>query len=89
MINETLNRNLRKQSTNEFLVDDPILSDPLVIANKMPPAPHLNNYLNNPVESKFSFHTITKNKVSSIINKLKNKISYGYDSLSNIMLKIV
>ena len=57
------------------------------IADKIPPAPHFNNYLNNPVESKFSFHTITENKVSSIINKLKNKISYGYDSISNIMLK--
>ena len=101
-INETLNRNLRKQSTNEFLVDDQMLSDPLVIANKfneyfahigitladkIPPAPHFNNYLNNPVESKLSFHTITENKVSSLINKLKNKISYGYDSIFNIMLK--
>ena len=34
LINETLNRNLRKQSTNEFLVDDQMSSDPLVIANK-------------------------------------------------------
>ena len=102
LINETLNRNLRKQSTNEFLVDAQMLSDPLVIVNKfngyfahigctladkIPPAPHFNNYLNNPVESKFSFYTITENKVSSIINKLKNKISYGYDSISNTMLK--
>ena len=99
MINETLNRNLKKQFTNEFLVDDQMLSDPLVIANKFneyfahigstfaPPAPHFKNYLNNPVESKFLFHTITENKVLSLINKLKNKISYGYDSISNIMLK--
>ena len=78
-----------------------MLGDPLVIANKfheyfdhigstladkIPPAPHLNNYLNNPLESKFSFHPITKNKVSSIINKLKTKISYGYNSISNIIL---
>ena len=79
-----------------------MLNDPLVIANKfneyfahigstladkIPPAPQFNNYLNNPVESKFSFHAITENKVSSIINKIKNKLSYGYDSISNIMLK--
>ena len=79
-----------------------MISDPLVIANKfneyfaqigsnlsdkIPAAPHFNNLLNNAVESKFLFHTITENKVSSIINKLKNKISYGYDSISNIMLK--
>ena len=57
------------------------------LADKIPPAPHFNNYLNNPVESQFLFHTITENKVSDTINKLKNKISYGYDSISNIMLK--
>ena len=102
LINETLNRNLRKQSTYEFLVDDQMISNPVTIANKfneyfahigsaladkIPAAPHFNNYLNNPVETKFSFQTITENKVSNIINKLKNKISYGYDSISNIMLK--
>ena len=102
LINETLNRNLRKQSTYEFLVDDQMISNPMTIANKfneyfahigstladkIPAAPHFNNYLNNPVETKFSFQTITENKVSNIINKLKNKISYGYDSISNIMLK--
>ena len=40
------------------------------------------------METKFSFQTITENKVSKIINKLKNKVSYGYDSISNIMLKM-
>ena len=91
LINETLNRNLRKQSTYEFLVDDQMISNPVTIANKfneyfahigstladkIPAAPHFNNYLNNPVETKFSFQTITENKVS-----------YGYDSISNIMFK--
>ena len=57
------------------------------LADKIPAAPHFNNYLNNPLETKFSFQTITENKVLNIINKLKNKISYGYDSISNIMLK--
>ena len=44
------------------------------LTDKIPAAPHFNNYLNNPVETKFSFQTITENKVSNIINKLKNKI---------------
>ena len=71
-----------------------MISDTLVIANKFNEyfdhigsnladkilaATHFNNYLNNSVESKFSFHTIRENKVSNIINKVKNKISYGYD----------
>ena len=34
LINETLNRNLRKQSTYEFLVDDQMISNPVTIANK-------------------------------------------------------
>ena len=78
MINEMLNQNLRKQSTNEFLVDDQMISYPLVIANKfneyfahigsthfdkIPPAPHFNSYLNNSAKSKFPFHTITKHKL--------------------------
>ena len=79
LINETLNRNLRKQSTYEFLVDDQMISNPVTIANKfneyfahigstladkIPAAPHFKNYLDNPVETKFSFQTITENKVS-------------------------
>ena len=79
-----------------------MISDPMTIANKfneyfahisstlvdkITAAPHFNNYFINPVETKFSFQTITKNKVSNIINKLKNKISYGYHSISNMMLK--
>ena len=41
------------------------------LADKIPAAPHFNNYLNIPVETKFSFQTITENKVLNIINKLK------------------
>ena len=55
--------------------------------DKLPAAPHFNNYLYNSVESKFSLPTIIEKQVSSIINKLKNKISYGYYSIFNIMLK--
>ena len=81
-----------------------MISDPMTIANKfneyfahigstladkIPAASHFNNYLNNPVEENFSFKTITENKVSIIKHrKFKNKTSYGYDSISNIMLKI-
>ena len=85
---ETLNRNIRKQATHQILVNDQMINDPVIIANKfndyfahigstladkIPPAPHFNNYLNNPVESQFSFHTITENKVSITINELKKQ----------------
>ena len=102
LINETLNRNLKKQSTHEFLINDEMISDPIIIANKfnqyfahigstladkIPSAPHFNSYLSNPVDSVFSFHTVTEENISHIINKLKNKVSYGHDSISNIMIK--
>ena len=102
LINETLNRNLKKQSTHEFLINDEMISDPIIIANKfnqyfahigstladkIQSAPHFNSYLSNPVDSVFSFHTVTEENISHIINKLKNKVSYGHDSISNIMIK--
>ena len=102
LINETLNRNLKKQSTHEFLINDEMISDPIVIANKFNQyfahigstladkilsAPHFNSYLSNPVASVFFFHTVTEVNISHIINKLKNKVSYGHDSISNIMIK--
>ena len=97
-----INRNLKKQSTHEFLINDKIISDPIIIANKfnqyfahigstlddkIPSAPHFNSYLNNPVGSVFSFHTVTEENISHNINKLKNKVSYGHDSISNIMIR--
>ena len=102
LINETLNRNLRKQSTHEFLINDEMISDPIIIANKCnqyfahigstladkkTSSPHFNSHLSNPVDSVFSFHTVTEENISHIINKLKNKVSYGHDSISNIMIK--
>ena len=102
LIYETLNRNLKKQSTHEFLINDEMISDPIIIANKfnpyfahigstladkIPSAPHFNSYLSNPVDSVFSFHPVTEENISHSINKLKNTVSYGHDSISNIMIK--
>ena len=72
LINETLNRNLKKQSTHEFLINDEMISDPIIIANKfnqyfahigstladkIPSAPHFNSYLSNPVDSVYFLFT--------------------------------
>ena len=79
-----------------------MISDPIIIANKfnqyfvhigsalagkIPAAPHFTSYLSNPVDSRFSFHTVTEENISHIINKLKNKVGYEHDSISNIMIK--
>ena len=90
LINETLNRNLKKQSTHEFLITDEMISDPIIIANKfnqyfahidstladkIPSAPHFNSYLSNPVDSVFSFHTVT-GQFHERVPFYQNTISY-------------
>ena len=34
LINETINRNRKKQSTHVFLINDEMISDPIIIATK-------------------------------------------------------
>ena len=41
LLNETLNRNIKKQPTHEFLVDNILTTDPVIIANKF------NEFFNN------------------------------------------
>ena len=48
-----------------------------------------NNYLTSCTESRFHFSTISAEEVLSIINNLENKNSYGYDDISNKLLKSI
>ena len=77
LINETLNRNLKKQSTHEFLINAEMISDSIIIdnkfnqyfahigsilADKIPVAPHFNSYLSNLVDSVFLFSHSNRRK---------------------------
>ena len=44
------------------------------------------DYLNNPTPHRFTFSTINKSYILTIINKLKNKNSSGNDEISNKLL---
>ena len=82
LLNETLNRNIRKQTTQEFSHNNGTTSDPEVIANtfneyfiniresladQIPEAPLFVVYLNNPSETAYSFQPVTEEKISIII----------------------
>ena len=82
LLNETLNRNIRKQTTQEFSHNNGTTSDPEVIANtfneyfiniresladQIPEAPLFDVYLNNPSETAYSFQPVTEEKISIII----------------------
>ena len=40
-------------------------------------------------EGSFSFHSVTRGQVEEIIDNMKNKVSYGIDTMSNRMVKFV
>ena len=84
LLNETLNRNIRKQTIQEFSHNNGTTSDPEVIANtfneyfiniggslaeQIPEAPLFYVYLNNPSETVFSFQSVSEEIVSTIIKK--------------------
>ena len=102
LLNETLNRNVKKQPTHEFLVDNIMTTDPVIIANKfneyfinignsladkIPTAEPFHSYLKYPTNYVFTFQPITEVKISEFIGNLKNKSSYGHGCLSNVMIK--
>ena len=48
-----------------------------------------NDYLTNPVHSRFSLSPVSEKKALNIISKLKNKKSYGIDGISNVLLNSI
>ena len=48
-----------------------------------------NDYLKNPVHSRFSFSPVSEKETLNIISKLKIKKSYGIDGISNVLLKSI
>ena len=48
-----------------------------------------NDYLTNPVHSRFSFSPVSEKETLNIISKLKNKKNYGIDGISNVLLKSI
>ena len=48
-----------------------------------------NDYLTNPVHSKFSFSPVSEKETLNIINNLTNIKSYGIDGISNVLLKSI
>ena len=87
----------------EFVINDQTVCDPDEIANKfndyflniarnladkIEPAPSHDSYLNNPTQERFCFKQVNEKNIQQIINKLKNKSSFGHDYISNKILKL-
>ena len=100
--NETINRKKKSQLTSEFIIGTQKVIDPNQIANafndyfinignslsqQIQPAHNYSDYLRTQINSSFSFTLIEESTVIQIINKLKNKSSYGHDHISNNIIK--
>ena len=57
------------------------------LAEKIMATKNFNEYLNRPASTLFHFHPIEEKETLRIIQNLKNKSSFGHDSISNKLLK--
>ena len=102
VIRDNMNNNAKLSTTIQFVANDEIISDPNAIANKFNeyfinigralseqiiPARDYNEYLNHHITTRLNFKSISEDYVVEIINKLKNKSSYGHDNISNKLIK--
>ena len=102
IIKETLNNNTSSNYVTEFVVDNEVIKDPDLIANKfneyfinigsklseqITSVTSYTEYLKNQTDTRFKFHVVDMKLILEIITKLKNKSSYGHDNISNKILK--
>ena len=102
MISDTLKRNRKSKSQAEFIYENHVIRDTDEIVNhfndyfiniartlsqQIQPTHSFNNYLNNNSMLRFKFQPVDQNYISQLIDKLKNKASYGHDNISTKLIK--
>ena len=102
VISDTLKRNRKSKSQAEFIYENHVIRDTDEIANhfndyfinivrtlsqQTQPTHSFNNYLNNNSMLRFIFQPVDQNHISQLIDKLKNKASYGHDNISTKLIK--
>ena len=102
VISDTLKRNRKSKSQAEFIYENHVICDTDEIANhfndyfiniartlsqRIQPTHSFNNYLNNNSMLRFKFQPVDQNHISQLIDKLKNKASYGHDNISTKLIK--
>ena len=102
VISDTLKSSDKSKSQVEFIVGNHIVRDTDEIANhfndyfinisrtllqQIQPTHSFDHYLNENAASRLQFHPVNKEYISKLIDKLKNKASYGHDNISNKLIK--
>ena len=102
VISDALKSSDKSKSQVEFIVGNHIVRDTDEIANhfndyfinisrtllqQIQPTHSFDHYLNENAASRLQFHPVNKEYISKLIDKLKNKASYGHDNISNKLIK--
>ena len=102
IIKDTLQRNMKYESPSQFVICNRTVTNPDEIANEFNKyfvnigqllseqvnSPHNSeDYLGDKSKVLFRFTPVNKDRIGSIIKKLKSKSSYGYDEISNNLIK--
>ena len=97
-----MNKHRKLETHDTFFVDNKTITNPDEIANafnnyfinvgssiakQCRATQQHNQYLTNPTNSRFAFKAVTEVNILKIIDDLKNKSSYGHDSISNKLIK--
>ena len=101
VISDTLKSSDKSKSQVEFIVWNHIIRDTDEIANhfndyfinisntllqQIQLTHSFDHYLNEDASSRLQFHPVNKEYISKLIDKLKNKASYGLDNVSNKLI---
>ena len=102
IINKTLSNKKTSYLSQSFSIGNKLISDPNEIVNKfnkyfinigkqisnqIVPTQSFQSYLTSPINKRFKLMEVDDNKTMRIVNNLENKSSYGYDYISNLLLK--
>ena len=100
---DTLQNKAREELPNKYLLNDRTLTNMDEIANEfnkyfinigrllseqITSGHSSDEYLNDKTELVFNFTPVTEDYIANVISNLKNKSSYGYDNISNKLIKL-
>ena len=103
IIKDTLQNKAREELPNKYLLNDRTLTNMDEIANEfnkyfinigrllseqITSGHSSDEYLNDKTELVFNFTPVTEDYIANVISNLKNKSSYGYDNISNKLIKL-
>ena len=103
IIKDTLQNKAREELPNKYLLSDRTLTKMDEIANEFnkyfinigrllseqnTSGHSSDEYLNDKTELVFNFTPVTEDYIANVISNLKNKSSYGYDNISNKLIKL-